>query len=99
MALAVLLLATPASAQQQAVTLDDIYHPDKKVDFEGAPPKDLVWIDDAHYLWMKPASGETRKRTTCANSSGSQKRPTGICLMSAWRCASVSCSVTIGVFT
>src|SRR6185503_16567418 len=39
---------------------------------------------------MKPASGETRKRTTCANSSGSQKRPTGICAINAPRCVSVS---------
>ena len=48
---------------------------------------------------MNPASGEARNRTTCANSSGSQKRPTGTCASSACRCASVSCSVTIGVFT
>ena len=48
---------------------------------------------------MKPESGEARKRTACANSSGSQKRPTGIWRSSAWRCSSFSCSVTIGVRT
>src|SRR6478735_8551204 len=42
---------------------------------------------------MKPASGEARKRTTCANSSGSQKRPTGMSFSRACRCCSVSCSV------
>jgi dipeptidyl-peptidase-4 len=47
-----------AHAQQQALTLDDIYHPDRKADFEGAPPTDLVWIDDAHYLWPKKGTGD-----------------------------------------
>ena len=60
LAVAALACTLPAAAvaQQQALTLDDIYHPEKKVDFEGAPPKDLAWIDDAHYLWMKPAAGD-----------------------------------------
>src|SRR5688572_14179107 len=54
-----LLLPTGAAAQQQALTLDDIYHPDRKVDFEGTPPTGLTWIDDAYYLWPKPTtSGE-----------------------------------------
>src|SRR5919106_1184173 len=59
-AAAMLCLLLPASAggQQQALTLDDIYHPDKKVDFEGSPPTGLVWIDDTHYLWAKRGAGE-----------------------------------------
>jgi dipeptidyl-peptidase-4 len=52
-----LLLPAAAAAQQQALTLDDIYHPERKVDFEGTPPTGLTWIDDAHYLWAKPTAG------------------------------------------
>ena len=47
-----------ARAQQQSLTLDDIYHPERKVDFTGAPPTGLTWIDDASYLWPKPTTGE-----------------------------------------
>jgi len=47
------LLPAAASGQQKDLTLDDIYDPDKKVDFDGNPPRSLEWIDDAHYLWPK----------------------------------------------
>jgi dipeptidyl-peptidase-4 len=50
------LLPAAAAAQQRVLTLDDIYDPDKKVDFEGNPPRGLAWIDDAHYLWPKTDS-------------------------------------------
>jgi dipeptidyl-peptidase-4 len=53
-----LLLPVLARAQQQALSLDDIYHPDRKADFEGAPPTDIVWIDDARYLWPKKGEGD-----------------------------------------
>jgi dipeptidyl-peptidase-4 len=50
-----------ASAQQRNLTLDDLYDPEKKVDFEGNPPRGLVWIDDGHYLWPKT---DARAHTT-----------------------------------
>jgi dipeptidyl-peptidase-4 len=50
-----------AAAQQKLLTLDDIYDPDKKVDFDGNPPRGLAWIDDDHYLWPKTDRGD---RTT-----------------------------------
>lgn len=53
-----LLLSLPAAAQQQLLTIDDIFDPDKKVDFDGHPPRDLQWIDDSHYAW--PREGATR---------------------------------------
>ncbi|HVR71541.1 MAG TPA: S9 family peptidase [Vicinamibacteria bacterium] len=53
-----LVAPSAAGAQPQTLTLDDIYHPDRKVDFDGAPPRDLAWIDDAHYLWPRKAAGE-----------------------------------------
>lgn len=48
---------------------------------------------------MKPASGEAGNITACATSSGSQNRPTGIAASCVCRCASVSCSETIGDIT
>jgi dipeptidyl-peptidase-4 len=59
-AVAALGVLVPALArgQQQSLTLDDIYHPERKVDFSGSPPTGLVWIDDAHYLWARPKTGE-----------------------------------------
>jgi dipeptidyl-peptidase-4 len=52
-ALASLAPAVIAAAQEKVLTLDDLYDPEKKVDFDGTPPRDLAWIDDAHYLWPK----------------------------------------------
>lgn len=52
--LAVALVLTPTvHAQQKQLTIDDIYDPEKKVDFTGKPPTKLAWLDDAHYLWPK----------------------------------------------
>jgi dipeptidyl-peptidase-4 len=54
---ALLLLATsvPVQGQQRLLTLDDLYDPDRKVDFSGSPPSGLVWLSDTHYLWPRPA--------------------------------------------
>ena len=32
------------------LTLEDIYHPEKKLDFEGKPSRSRLWLDDEHYL-------------------------------------------------
>ena len=32
------------------LSLDDVYHPERKVDFDGAVPKDVVWLDGDYYL-------------------------------------------------
>jgi dipeptidyl-peptidase-4 len=60
---AALLLAAPARAELKRLTIDDIYDPDKKADFTGTPPANLVWIDDGHYLWPKTL-GEGKGKTT-----------------------------------
>src|SRR5262249_33159319 len=49
LAAALLLCAAPAWAQLKDLTLDDIFDPEKKVEF-GRPVTGLSWIDDAHYL-------------------------------------------------
>jgi dipeptidyl-peptidase-4 len=47
------LVPLAAAAGDKRLTIDDIYDPDKKVDFGGNPPTGLTWIDDDHYLWPK----------------------------------------------
>ena len=37
-------------AQQRQLTLDDIFDPERRVDFSGRVTRSLGWIDDDHYL-------------------------------------------------
>jgi dipeptidyl-peptidase-4 len=50
---ALLLFGPPAFAQQRPLTLDDLYDPERKLDFTGYPPSGFEWLDDAHYAWPK----------------------------------------------
>src|SRR5687767_15959098 len=34
-------------------TIDEIFDPDRKIEFSGTPPTGLTWIDDAHYHWPR----------------------------------------------
>jgi dipeptidyl-peptidase-4 len=46
-----LLCNVAAPAQQKTLTVEEIYHPDKKVNFSGTPPADIEWLADGeHYL-------------------------------------------------
>ena len=46
------------AAQQRSLTLDDIYGgASGRLNFSGAPPAGLTWIDDAHYLWGRDDGG------------------------------------------
>ena len=47
---ATLFLNCSASAQDKLLTLDDLYDPEKRVNFSGNPPPALIWLDDGHYL-------------------------------------------------
>ena len=47
---AILFLNTTASAQDKLLTLDDLYDPEKRVNFSGNPPARLTWLDDRHYM-------------------------------------------------
>jgi dipeptidyl-peptidase-4 len=54
LALAALVLAgAPALAQPRPLTLDDLYDPEKKLDFTGQPPSGFEWVSDTHYVWPK----------------------------------------------
>ena len=47
--------AGPALAQQKLLTLDDLFDPQKRVDFTGTVPFGITWLDDTTYLWLKTA--------------------------------------------
>ena len=47
---AILFFDSQVSAQDKLLTLDDLYDPEKRVNFSGNPPAKLTWLDDRHYL-------------------------------------------------
>jgi dipeptidyl-peptidase-4 len=51
-----LTVAAGAAAQQKLLTLDDVYDPAKRVNFNGRPAPSITWIDDTHYARMKPGT-------------------------------------------
>lgn len=44
------VIAHPASGQPRDLTIDEIFDPQRRVDFDGNPPRELVWLDDDRYL-------------------------------------------------
>ncbi|HZS07250.1 MAG TPA: S9 family peptidase [Blastocatellia bacterium] len=52
-ALALLVITVTVAAQDKLLTIDDIYDPAKRVNFNGNPPPGLTWLDDTHYLQRK----------------------------------------------
>jgi len=55
---AVLLVLAPlllgsVRAQQRTLTLDDIYSPTTRINFSGAVPSGLAWIDGSHLAWPR----------------------------------------------
>lgn len=60
---ALVLAAAPPSllrAQGRTLTIDDLYDPDRRIDFSGGVPSGLVWLSDTHYLWPKPLKPDDR---------------------------------------
>ena len=52
--LAFLLVPANLPAQEKKdLTLDEIFHPTKRVDFGAAVASGLTWVSDTHYLWPK----------------------------------------------
>ena len=49
-ALITLFLSGTVLAQQRSLTVEAIYDPDQRVNFNGRIPSGLTWLDDRHYL-------------------------------------------------
>lgn len=50
LAVSVTCLTSAVTAQQQPLTIDDIFDPDRAIDFDGNAPFRLTWLDNEHYL-------------------------------------------------
>jgi hypothetical protein len=46
-----LLFISPVYAQDKLLTLDDLYDPSSRVNFNGNPPTGMVWLDETSYLF------------------------------------------------
>src|SRR5882672_3600229 len=54
-----LAVADPGAQSPATLTVDSIYHPERRVNFSGAPVADLVWLDASTYLSRRQAGGGT----------------------------------------
>ena len=74
MALAVLLLAGSGLAQQQTLTIDEIYDPEQRVRFSGQTQSYLTWLSDTRYLQPEEdsASRATRLLSVDADTGASE---------------------------
>jgi dipeptidyl-peptidase-4 len=55
-----LCLEGAALAQEKTLTVEEIFHPDKKVNFSGTPPAGVEWLSDGeHYLQGRKEGGVT----------------------------------------
>ena len=51
------LVPLNAWAQQRAITLDDLYDPQKRIDL-GGPPAGITWLDNTRYLQARGGRGQ-----------------------------------------
>jgi dipeptidyl-peptidase 4 len=67
--LVLLVLTTPVSARDKSLTLEELYHPTERVDFDGAAPRQRLWSPDGQsylerdgrrYLKVEGRSGASR---------------------------------------
>jgi dipeptidyl-peptidase 4 len=57
-----LLVPITTAAQGRALTIDDLYDPDRRIDFSGKAPSGLTWISDTQYVWAKPRESAAGSR-------------------------------------
>jgi len=80
------MLDTPAAAKTdspaaisragyQELTIDVLYDPDKKIEFGGNPPTNLVWIDDYRYLWPKTDRKTKKNEWTLVEAESGKEMP------------------------
>lgn len=60
-ALVVLACTAPALAQQRQLTIDDLFDPERRQDFQGTAPTNLKWLNDMEYV--SPRRGKTPEET------------------------------------
>ena len=71
-ACAVLLLPGSGLAQQQMLTIDEIYNPEQRVDFSGQIPSGLAWLNNTRYVQRDPGPWTTRLLTVDADTGAAE---------------------------
>jgi dipeptidyl-peptidase-4 len=66
--------STSALAQTRPLTLDDIYDPQRRIDFSGGAPSGIRWISDTHYVWARP-DGSTKVDWVRVNAATGTSEP------------------------
>ena len=47
---------------KKRLTIDDIYDPDRKINFDGNITPDVIWIDDSHFIQGGTGSFLSRRK-------------------------------------
>ncbi|MCS6804937.1 MAG: S9 family peptidase [Acidobacteriota bacterium] len=58
-----MLAAVPVFAQDKLLTLDDLYDPQKRINFNGTPPLDLQWLPDGQHFLQRKKDDKTGAMT------------------------------------
>jgi dipeptidyl-peptidase-4 len=69
-----LAMAVPAGAQDRVLTIDEIYHPDARVDFSGRVPSDLTWLTDREFL-LRERDPAGRTALLAVNADSGSRQP------------------------
>ena len=72
---AVVGLAGSALAQTRALTIDDLYDSDRRLNFDGTRPSGLTWVDDRHYVHRLARPGATGARLVRVDADTGETEP------------------------
>ena len=68
-------VAHPAAGQQRNLTIDEIFDPQQRVDFDGRPPRGLVWLDNDQYLERAHRSDAGESPLVRVDAATAQREP------------------------
>ena len=71
----ILLISGSGLAQQRALTIDEIYNPVQRVNFNGRTPPELTWLSDTHYLQREPETTGGRTSLLSVDADTGTSRP------------------------
>ena len=70
-----LCVAQPTFGQSRDLTLDQIFDPQRRVDFDGQLPQGLAWLDDDHYVERASLAESASAALFRVNAGTGQRQP------------------------
>ena len=71
-----IVFVAPASGQYKDLTLDDLYHPENKIDFTPSPPTMVRWLKDGeHYVQTKKGGDSEAPRVVRVHARTGEESP------------------------